>query len=95
MEYSSKLKEIKTQTRTFDLVKKRPVGDSLHVSYKKIKVCANDISLKRKTYEIRVWPLPESVGFKNSQDLFIISFLFQVPRKSEWEPLAVKTVVLK
>ena len=44
MEYSSKLKEIKTQTRTFDLVKKRPVGDSLHVSYKKIKVCANDIS---------------------------------------------------
>lgn len=39
--------------------------------------------------------LPENVGFKNSQDLFITSLLFQVPRKSEWEPLAVKTVVWK
>lgn len=44
MEYSSKLKEIKTQTRKFVLEKKRPVTDSLHASYKKTKVCARDIS---------------------------------------------------
>ena len=39
--------------------------------------------------------LPENVGFKSSQDLSIISFLFQVQRKSEWVPLAVKPVVWK